>query len=101
MIIGDITYYQMKFSRKHGMEQRLMRMPDFDTGLPEPGHAPYPDYLSIWRGSNGPGFCAIAGDKVANAALRRELTLSEFCSRYSDMDAKTIAAIKAQDAVAA
>ncbi len=93
MIIGDITYYG--FSKR-----RLVRMPDFDSGLPEPGHAPYPDYLSIWRATNGPGFCAVAGAKVANAALRRELTLAEFCARYSDIDATTIAAIKAQDAEA-
>ncbi len=94
MIIGDITYYGLS-------KRRLVRTPDFDTGLPEPRHAAYPGYLSIWRATNGRGFAAIAGAKVANAALRQELTLAEFCARYSDMDACTIAAIKAQDAVPA
>ncbi len=97
MIIGDITYYALQGTA----ERRLVRTPDFDSGLRCPRHAAYPDYLSIWRPTNGPGFCAVAGDKVANRALNRELTLAEFCARYSDMDERTIAAIEAQDALPA
>ncbi len=99
MIIGDITYYAPKYSRKQlkrGEEQRLVRTSDFDSGVGCPRHSAYPDHLSIWRATNGRGFCAIAGNKVANYALNRGMTLSEFCARYSDMDATTIAAIKAQ-----
>lgn len=97
MLIGDITYYVVTYFPEHRPEPYLVRSSDFDTGLPAPRHAAYPDYLSIWRASNGSGFCALPGRYVASAASQRHLTLAEFCARYSDMGDSLIASIKAQE----
>lgn len=97
MIIGDLTYYELKFVRANGREQCLVRTSDFDPDMPCPSHAPFRNYLVIWRATDAGLFRAIPGDQVANYALQRELTLGEFCERYGNMDAATISAIKRQD----
>ena len=101
MIIGDITYYALEQHRAHGKEPRLVRTPDFDPAMPRPTRVPYADYLSVWRATNGVGFCALPGSKVYAAACRYHMTLPEYLACHSDMDARTIAAIKTQYSVMA
>lgn len=86
MIIGHIIYYTLSHN-----SLTLNRYSDPD--MPCPGHVDE-DTLALWFGSNAPGFAAIAGRRVANAALREVRTLAEYAAAHSDMNDATIAALK-------
>ena len=94
-LIGDVTHYQLTGSI-HG-KQRLICSLAYSTGVPRPREALWGNYLTIWRATNGVGFCARPGFRVVNAAIRHDMTLAEFCAEYSDMHESIVAAIKASE----
>lgn len=98
--IGDISYYRLS-SAEHYMQQFLVRIPYCRSGVRCPISAWREDHLSIWQETNGLGFCAIAGRKVAAAVLFHRMSLAEYVYYYSGVNDSIIAAIKIQEETAA
>lgn len=93
--IGDISYYRL--TTEHPMRQFLVWTPYQHTGVRCPISAWRDDHLSIWKETNGFGFCAIAGSKVAAAAIFHRMSLAEYVYYYSSAGDSIIAAIKIQE----
>ena len=92
-LIGDTMYYQLTDSAP--MKQRLVCVLEYSTGTRRPCQSLHGDYLTIWRATNGVGFCVRAGFQVVNATIRHDMSLAQFCSKYSDMRKSTICDIEA------
>ena len=100
MIIGDTTFYRLTTRSDAPFGPSLVRMSDFDSDVPCPAGAPFLNYLSLWRGTNGPGLEIAAGSIVMAAARRRGMSLGEFCRVYSSMAPRDVDAIKRREASA-
>ena len=97
MKIGNTNYYVIACAPARCMGEYLAHTPNFDSNVPCPNYPTAVDSISIWRAKKGRGFRALSGPYVTSFAAQHHLTLTELCARYSDMDARTIAAIKAQE----
>ncbi len=97
MIIGDTTFYRLTTHNDAPFGPHLVRTPDFDTDVPCPGCAPFLNYVSLWRATNGPGLEIAAGSIVMAAARRRGMTLGEFCRVYSSICPVDIDTIKRRE----